>query len=140
MITFEAIGIEKPRIDEVLLKNWIIKLIELQDKEIGELTFYFCDDAYMLTTNKEYLNHDYFTDILTFDAVQDNIICGDILISLDTVLTNSKKYSVKFEEELHRVIVHGVLHLLGYKDKTTEEQEKMRWAENTSLALLKKMI
>lgn len=140
MITFEAIGIEKPRIDEILLKNWIIKLIELQDKEIGELTFYFCDDAYMLTTNKEYLNHDYFTDILTFDAVQDNIICGDILISLDTVLTNSKKYSVKFEEELHRVIVHGVLHLLGYKDKTTEEQEKMRWAENTSLALLKKMI
>lgn len=139
MITFDGIEVEKPDIDENLLKGWLERLVEMKSKEIGELSYYFCDDEYMLEANKEYLNHDYFTDILTFDAVQGDVICGDILISIDTVKTNAEKYKVSFLEELYRVLAHGVLHLLGYKDKTKEEQQKMRLAEDASLAILKNM-
>lgn len=137
MIIFECISVENPKIDEELLKRWLLQLVEMKNMEIGELCYYFCNDQYMLEANNKYLGHDYFTDILTFDAVQGNVVSGDVLISLDTVKVNAEEYNVSFEEELHRVIVHGVLHLLGYKDKTKEEKIEMRRAEDAALSVLK---
>lgn len=113
------------------LKRWIKATIIAEKKSLGELNYIFCSDEYLHEMNVEYLNHDTLTDIITFDnsEVEDEIT-GDIFISIDRVIDNANKFEVSIEDELHRVMVHGVLHLIGYKDKKKEEKETMRFKEN----------
>lgn len=99
----------------------------------GDLNFMICSDTYMLSANKQFLQHDYFTDILTFDSSTPTEISGDILISLDTVKSNAVKYNTELKDELHRVIIHGVLHLIGFKDKSKTHQLIMRQEEDNAL-------
>lgn len=122
--------------EKIKLKKWIKTIIELNSKQLGEVSYAFCSDAYILETNNHFLGHNYFTDIITFDYCKDLIIEGDILISIDTVLDNAKTYNVDFDNELHRVIIHGILHLIGFDDKTKEQQAEMRLQEDKALNLL----
>lgn len=116
---------------KLALKKWLSYTAEKEKKSISELNFIFCSDEYLLEMNVSYLNHDTLTDIITFDNSDEaNKITGDIFISIERVIENAKKFEVVFEDELHRVMVHGVLHLIGYKDKKKEEKEKMRAKEN----------
>ncbi|MFA8433891.1 MAG: rRNA maturation RNase YbeY [Marinifilaceae bacterium] len=135
-ILFNAEEIEMPAVDQERIRRWINRVVVLNGCETGEINYIFCSDDYLLKINREYLNHDYYTDIITFDYVQDQVISGDLFISLDTIRDNADYYKVSFDEELHRVIIHGVLHLLGIDDKTDEDQEIMTQKENESLALL----
>ncbi|MCF8283782.1 MAG: rRNA maturation RNase YbeY [Sphingobacteriales bacterium] len=120
------------KIDKKLaLKKWIKETIEHEGYKLSELNYIFCSDEYLHDMNLSYLNHDTLTDIITFDNSDiDQLIIGDIFISVDRVKENANKFNVPFFEELNRVMVHGVLHLLGYKDKKKIEQEKMREREN----------
>ena len=106
---------------------------------VGNINYLFCDDAYLLKINLQYLNHDTYTDIITFDYVHGSLVSGDILISIDRVEENARKYNVSFEQELHRVIIHGVLHLLGQGDKSEEEAQEMRRQETDALSLYAQM-
>jgi len=108
----------------------ISKLITSENKVLGDITVIFVSDDYLLKMNKEYLDHDYYTDIITFDYCQQNLVSGDLFISIDRVSDNSFNFGVEFINELHRVIVHGVLHLCGYKDDTQEAKNRMRELEN----------
>ncbi len=117
------------------ISNWIKEVTSSYEKEIGNITIVFSNDSYILEINKKYLNHNYFTDIITFDYSHGKKIEGDIFISLDTILDNSKKYKVSFNNELLRVIIHGILHLLGFKDKEELDKTIMREKENKCLAL-----
>ncbi len=114
---------------EVLIK----KLINNELKEMGDISVIFCSDSYLLKMNKQYLNHNYYTDIITFDYVDNNVISGDLFISIERVKENAKKFESEFKEELLRVVFHGVLHLIGYNDKTEDERKKMREKENLYL-------
>ncbi len=117
--------------NKLAIKNWLKSTVELEKKKLGELNYIFCSDEYLLEMNVSYLNHDTLTDIITFDNSEtEGLIVGDIFISVDRVLENAKMFEVEFAEELHRVMVHGALHLLGYKDKKKSEKEKMREKEN----------
>ncbi len=117
--------------NKLAIKNWLKSTVELEKKKLGELNYIFCSDEYLLEMNVSYLNHDTLTDIITFDNSEtEGLIVGDIFISVDRVQENAKKFEVEFAEELHRVMVHGALHLLGYKDKKKAEKEKMREKEN----------
>ena len=135
-ILFNAEQIEMPAIDHERISRWINRVIVDAGCETGEINYVFCSDDYILEINRQYLKHDYFTDIITFDYVQGDTISGDLLISVDTVRDNATSYKVSFQEELHRVMVHGVLHLLGINDKTDDQQEIMTQKENESLVLL----
>jgi probable rRNA maturation factor len=115
---------------------WIERVVVLEGFVIGEINYIFCDDAYLNHINKEFLKHDSFTDIISFDYSLGKQISGDIYISIERVLDNAEKYNVTFENELRRVMIHGVLHYMGYKDKTTEEKKVMTLKENTSILLL----
>ena len=115
------------------LSNWISHCIEGRDKQCGEITYIFCSDAYLLEVNKKHLNHDYYTDIITFDYTEGNLVSGDLFISTERVSDNAKELNQPFDDELHRVMIHGILHLLGLKDKTEEEAEEMRKNENLEL-------
>ena len=119
-------------------KAWIKEIIALHGKKCGDVSYIFTDDTNMLDVNKLYLNHDTYTDIITFDYVQDDIISGDIFISADRVKENAKDFNVSFDNELHRVIIHGVLHLLGFKDHSPEEDKQMRQKENEALEIFYK--
>ena len=110
--------------------SWIAACITSFDKEVGELNYIFLNDERLLKMNQEYLGHDTLTDIITFDYCENNSISGDIFISVERVEQNAEKFEVLFEEELKRVMIHGVLHLLGFNDKTAKEKEKMRDLEN----------
>ena len=125
-----------PGIRKRVVSAWLKEIISLHDKKVGDISIIFCSDSYLLDVNKEYLEHDYFTDIITFDYVEGNMISGDIFISVDRVLENSALFQVTFSEELHRIMAHGVLHLLGYKDKCDEDKVMMTEKENFSLQLL----
>ena len=125
--------------EQKLLKEWIQVIIKNHNKQLGRLNYLFCNDEDIYNTNLQYLNHDTYTDIITFDYVEGNVISGDILISIDRVGDNAKSLNVPFEQELCRVIIHGVLHLLGYKDKSVEESTLMRQKENESLAIFDTM-
>ncbi len=117
------------------IQEWIIKAIKSEKKALENLNFIFCTDKHLRKINKTYLNHDYFTDIITFDnSSAKGEIEGDIFISIDRVLVNAKAYKVTVKDELHRVIIHGVLHLLGYSDKTDKSQKEMRAMEDRWLA------
>lgn len=117
-------------------ENWLSKVTALEQKEMGDITLIFCSDEYLLNVNREYLDHDYYTDIITFDYTEDNIVSGDLFISLDRVADNAQIHTVDFINELNRVVVHGVLHLCGYKDKSEEDEKLMRSKENQMLQLL----
>jgi rRNA maturation RNase YbeY len=135
-ITFSNNEIKFLLKDKTKLKKWITEVVEKQKKRVGDIGYLFCDDEYILQVNREYLDHDTYTDIITFDYVEGDIISGDILISIDRVGENAKTFGCTFEHELHRVIIHGVLHLLGNKDKTDAEAEAMRKKENQALKIL----
>ena len=135
-ITFSNNDIKFLLKDKTKLKKWITQVVEKQKKRVGNIGYLFCDDEYILQVNRDYLNHDTYTDIITFDYVEGDIISGDILISVDRVGENAKTFGCAFEHELHRVIIHGVLHLLGNKDKTDAEASAMRKKENQALKIL----
>ena len=135
-VTFQTEGIDFPKIEEDKLSEWIDKVAKKYNKEVGEISYLFCDDEKILEVNREYLNHDFYTDIITFDYSEDDIISGDIIISLQMVESNSQMYKTEYLEELHRVIIHGILHLCGVKDSTLEEETLMRKAEDNALEML----
>lgn len=118
------------------IKQWIKQVIEAKGKKTGNITYIFCDDEYLLEVNKQYLQHDYYTDVITFDYVENDLISGDIFISTDRVRENALAFGSSETEELHRVIIHGALHLFGLKDKSEKEASQMRQAENEALKLL----
>lgn len=118
------------------LKNWLHKVVENEGKTISQINYIFCSDKYLLELNKEHLNHNYFTDVITFDYSEENNISGDIFISIDRIKENAEAYSVSFKNELSRVAVHGVLHLLNYDDKTPQEKKTMRNKEDFYLSLI----
>lgn len=122
-----------------LLKKWINDAIQNELKSSGEINYIFTSDEYLLSINKEYLSHNYFTDIITFNYCEENVINGDIYISVDTIKNNSARFDVTFLEELHRVMIHGVLHLVGFNDHTDEEKKVMREKENYYLDRLKNL-
>ncbi len=113
--------------------NWIRSIIQSESFNLGTLDYIFCDDAYLLNINKEYLNHDTYTDIITFDYTVGKVVAGDIFISIERVIYNANKFNVDFVNELHRVMSHGVLHLMGYKDKTEEDSLVMRQKEEEKI-------
>lgn len=136
MITFQTEQIEIPDVDQTKVREWIKKVASSYDKRVGEIAYFFCNDEKILEVNREYLQHDYYTDIITFDYCEGNRISGDIFISLDTVRSNSEMLGTEYQIELHRVIIHGVLHLCGINDKGPGEREIMEAAEDKALALL----
>lgn len=135
-ITFQSEGVEHPSLDENALSQWIESVAKKHNRETGEISYLFCDDNKILEVNQQYLNHDFYTDIITFDYCEENMIAGDIIISLQTVKSNSQMYNTDFKDELHRVIIHGILHLCGQGDLTEEEEKEMRDAENDALEML----
>ncbi len=135
MITYNAYGVKMPNIKRRETTKWIRAVAATYGFKVGEVGYLFCDDEKILEVNNEYLGHDYYTDIITFDYDEDDIINGDLFISLDTVRTNAEKFGKEYEEELHRVIIHGILHLCGINDKGPGEREIMEAAENKALAM-----
>ncbi len=136
-ITFQSENIPFPgSIKKRKTANWIKSVAADYGKKVEELAYLFCDDQKILEVNRHYLQHDFYTDIITFDYSEGDEIAGDIFISLETVRSNSQKYQTPYEEELHRVIIHGVLHLCGLKDKSSREKKAMREAEEKALNLL----
>ena len=135
MITFQTENIEMPAIDQAKVRDWIKEVAATYQKKVGEIAYFFCDDEKILEVNRQYLQHDYYTDIITFDYCEGNKLSGDLFISLDTVRSNSELFGTDYNTELHRVIIHGVLHLCGINDKGPGERELMEAAENRALAL-----
>ncbi len=125
-----------PKIRRRDTSAWIKKVAASYGRTVGEVGYLFCDDEKILEVNREYLQHDYYTDIITFDYDEGDQINGDLVISLDTVRTNAELFGKTYEEELHRVIIHGILHLCGINDKGPGEREIMEAAENKALAML----
>ncbi|WP_163715396.1 rRNA maturation RNase YbeY [Mangrovibacterium lignilyticum] len=117
------------------VKSWISSVISSENKITGSVNYIFCSDEYLLQVNREYLDHDYYTDIITFDYVEDDKISGDIFVSVDRVSENATRFQVSFQEELRRILVHGVLHLLGYPDKQPDEKIVMTQKEDQYLAI-----
>jgi rRNA maturation RNase YbeY len=122
---------------ESSLRSWILSCIEKEGFKVGEINYIFCDDAYLHQLNVEFLNHDTLTDIISFDNTVGKIIGGDIFISVERVKENATTFAVLFDDELHRVLIHGVLHYMGLKDKSEEDKATMRSKENECLSLLK---
>jgi rRNA maturation RNase YbeY len=125
--------------DKMKIKAWITSVVKQEGKRIGDIAYMFCDDEQVLEANISYLEHDTYTDIITFDYVEGDVVSGDILISVDRVKENANLFQCSFEQELHRVIIHGILHLLGVGDKTEEEAAVMRKREEMALALWNEM-
>ncbi len=121
------------------IKNWIKKIIKEHNKREGSISYIFTSENYIIKINNEYLKHNYFTDIITFDYSNQDIVEGDIFISIETVSSNSIKFNTTFEEETLRVIIHGILHLLGFKDKTSEQKLNMRCLEENALLSFKNL-
>ena len=120
------------------IAKWIEHSILSEKKELGEINFIFCDDDYLLKMNQTYLQHNTFTDVITFDYVEGKVIAGDIFISIERVKENAEKENTTFNMELSRVMIHGILHLIGYKDKTAAEAKQIRAKEDFYLTLLSK--
>lgn len=118
------------KIKKSILNSHINGLILNELKQIGDITLVFCSDNYLLDINKQYLNHDYYTDIVTFDYGENSVISGDLFISIDRVKENADIFNTSFQRELFRVVFHGILHLIGYNDKTEEEKREMRYKED----------
>ena len=135
MITYQTEGVEMPHIKKRETTEWVKAVAQTYGK-VGEIAYIFCSDEKILEVNRQYLQHDYYTDIITFDYTEGNRISGDLFISLDTVRTNAEQFNASYETELHRVIIHGILHLCGINDKGPGEREIMEQAENKALAML----
>ena len=135
MITYNAEGVKLPKIGKRDTTRWIKAVAATHNRKVGEIGYMFVNDEKILEVNNEYLGHDYYTDVITFDYCEGNILNGDIVISLDTVRTNAEKFGKTYEDELFRVIIHGVLHLCGINDKGPGEREIMEENENKALAL-----
>ncbi|MDE6825369.1 MAG: rRNA maturation RNase YbeY [Paramuribaculum sp.] len=135
-ITFSTEEVDMPAIDSARVHAWLCQVAENHGLQIGRLNYVFCDDDTILRVNREFLGHDYFTDIITFDYTRDAIASGDIYISLDTVATNAELNCEAYSRELHRVIAHGLLHLCGIDDKGAGQREIMERHEDQALALL----
>ena len=123
-----------------LNNRWLRMVAESEIRRVGDLSIIFCSDNYILDVNMRYLQHDYFTDIITFDYCEGNKLSGDLFISVDSVRENAAYYGVDFSDELNRVMVHGLLHLIGYDDHTEEEQKTMRQKEDYYLSLRKQLL
>jgi len=136
-ISFQAENIKLPDIKKRRISEWIKAVAGSYSKTVGEIAYLFCNDDKILEVNRQYLKHDFYTDIITFDYSEEDKISGDIFISLDTVRSNSQKYTTDYQEELYRVIIHGILHLCGLDDGSEDEKKSMREAENSALKLLK---
>lgn len=137
-ILFFKEGVEYPSFfSDVKICQWLDVIAVHYSKTIGNISFIFCDDEYILSVNRQYLQHDYYTDVITFDYCRGNKLSGDVFISLDTIRSNSDQFGTSFENEFHRVICHSVLHLIGFKDKTEPDSVMMRKNENICLELLK---
>ena len=136
MITFNTQGVEMPRIEPRRITRWVEQVAASYGRRVGQVNYVFVDDEGILAVNRQYLGHDYYTDIITFDYDQASIISGDLYISLDTVRTNAEAVKTTYDEELHRVIIHGILHLCGINDKGPGEREIMEAAENRALEIL----
>lgn len=136
MITYNSENVRMPAIKKRDTTAWIRRVAATYGKRVGEVGYLFCDDEKILEVNREFLQHDYYTDIITFDYCEDDTLNGDIVISLDTVRSNAQQLGKDYDEELHRVIIHGILHLCGQNDKGPGEREQMEAAENQALALL----
>ena len=137
MITYSSENVKMPKIRKRDTSAWIKQVAASYGRKIGEVGYMFVDDEKILEVNNEYLGHDYYTDIITFDYDEDDIINGDLVISLDTVKSNAEFFDKTYEEELFRVIIHGILHLCGINDKGPGEREIMEAAENKALEMAK---
>lgn len=136
MIFYTTENVKAPKLEKRKTNAWIKLVAEKYDKKIGEIAYIFCDDAKILEVNQTYLQHDYFTDIITFDYCEGAVLNGDIFISLDTVRANAQEFGVTFENELHRILIHGILHLCGQEDKTPETRLEMTRKENEALQMI----
>lgn len=136
MITYHADGVKMPKIKRRETTAWIRAVAAAHGRKVGEVGYMFVSDEQILACNREYLGHDYYTDIITFDYDEGETINGDIVISLDTVRSNARKFGKNYDDELHRVIIHGILHLCGINDKAPGEREIMEAEEDRALAQL----
>ena len=135
MITFNSETSFTPK-NQKKLAEWISNVISSEDFEVGEINYIFCDDIYLYKINQEFLKHDTYTDIISFDYTLGKEVGGDIFISIERVLENAEKFNEVFENELHRVMIHGVLHFMGYKDKTKKDKILMRTKENEKISII----
>lgn len=135
MITYNSEGVRMPKIKKRDTSAWIKAVAASYGRKVGEIGYLFVDDEKILEVNREYLGHDYYTDVITFDYDEDDTVSGDIVISLDTVRSNAELFGKTYEDELYRVIIHGILHLCGINDKGPGEREIMEAAENKALAM-----
>ena len=139
MITYNTDGVKMPSIKKHSITAWVKAVAASYGKKVGEIGYMFVNDEKILEVNREYLGHDYYTDIITFDYSEGDTISGDIVISLDTVASNAQEQGTSYDDELHRVIIHGILHLCGINDKGPGEREVMERAENKALDMRKTM-
>lgn len=135
-VTYNTERVDSPAIDHAAVSRWIGLVAAKYGKKCGEIGYIFCDDDRILEVNRAFLQHDYYTDIITFDYCMGNTLSGDMFISLDTVRTNAEQLGVAYDTELHRVIIHGILHLCGIDDKAPGAREVMERCENEALAML----
>ena len=135
MIQFINDGVDAPNINKDKVSQWVKTVAHSYNKKVGNISYIFCTDNKILEINQQYLKHDYFTDIITFEYNIAKVIAGDIFISLDTVKSNSEEFSTDYHTELHRIIIHGILHLCGQNDKTPELRAEMTLKENKALSL-----
>lgn len=135
MITYNTINVAMPDIAEAEVSAWVKSTAATYNKVVGDINYIFVDDETMLDINRRFIGHDYYTDHIGFDYSKDGALSGDIYISLDTVKTNAELYGATFDEELRRIIIHGLLHLCGLRDKTDEERQLMHRAEDRALAI-----
>ena len=140
MITYNVEGVKMPKIKKRETTAWIRAVAKSYGRRVGEVGYMFVNDDKILEVNREYLGHDYYTDVITFDYDEDDVVSGDVVISLDTVASNAHLFNKTYEEELYRVIIHGILHLCGINDKGPGEREQMEAAENKALALRLQML
>ena len=137
MISYNSENVKFPHVLRRDTSAWIRRVAATYGRRVGEVGYLFCDDEKILEVNREYLGHDYYTDIITFDYDEGDVINGDIVISLDTVRSNAEQLGKDYDEELHRVIIHGILHLCGQNDKGPGERQQMEDAEDRALGMLK---
>jgi rRNA maturation RNase YbeY len=135
-IIYQSEGVEFPPIKRRLTTKWIKDIAAGYGKKTGDISYIFCSDEEILKINNQYLQHDYYTDIITFDYSENGVISGDIFISLDTVKSNAEEYNTDYSEEIYRIIIHGILHLCGINDKGPGEREHMTACENKALEYL----
>ena len=136
-IAFYAEDTKLPAIKKRAVGNWVKEVAATYGKKVGDISYIFCSDEKILEVNRQYLQHDYYTDIITFDYCEGDRLSGDLFISLDTIRTNAEQFGASYEDELHRVIIHGILHLCGINDKGPGEREVMEAAENKALGMLR---